>query len=262
MYIDSHAHLFMLVNEKGIQLSDIISEMKTHGVLAMTNICGNEKELDFSKSIVSEFKKEGIQLFSAAGFHPHEAESSIDSEVKWITENEGHILAVGEVGLDFHYDFSPRETQRKMLRKMIDISLDVQKPLIIHGRDGEEEILNLLLEYGLKDKKVLFHCYTGPLYTASKIFENGWNISFSGIVTFKKSIEMSLILKSAPLDQVFFETDSPFLSPTPFRGQVNTPAKVKYVYDFASELLQINSRDLKNRVKNNFETFFNVKTSL
>ncbi len=261
MFIDSHAHIHMLVKEKGCQQSEIIDEMKNDGVGTVVNICGNEDELIFSQQIQSAFQDKGISFFSVAGFHPHEAEKFIDSPTRWISDNGDRIVAVGEVGLDFHYDFSPRETQRKMLRKMIGLSLELQKPLIIHGRNGEEEIIETLLEYGLKDEKVLFHCYTGSLETARKIFENGWHISFSGIVTFNRSVELQNILKNSPLDRIFFETDSPFLAPVPFRGRINTPAKVRYVYEFASRFLNIEVSEMQKKVKDNFERFFNITMS-
>ena len=259
MFIDSHAHIHMLVKEKGCQISEIIDEMKKNSVGAVMNICGNEDELIFSQQIRSAFSDSGISFFSVAGFHPHEAEKYIDSPTRWISDNSDSITAVGEIGLDFHYDFSPRETQRKMLRKMTDLSLELQKPLIIHGRNGEDEIIETLLEYGLKDKKVLFHCYTGSLETAMKIFKNGWYLSFSGIVTFNRSIELQKILENSPVDRIFFETDSPFLAPVPFRGKVNTPAKVRYVYEFASRFLNIEVSGMQKKVKDNFERFLNIK---
>lgn len=261
MFIDSHAHIFMLVKEKECQVSEIIAEMKENGVNALVNICGNEDELVFSQQIRNTFYDNGISFFSVAGFHPHEAEKFIDSPTRWISDNRDGITAVGEIGLDFHYDFSPRETQRKMLRKMTTLSLELQKPLIVHGRNGENEIIETLLQYGLKDRKVLFHCYTGSLETAKKIFENGWHISFSGIVTFNRSIEIQNILKNSPLDKIFFETDSPFLAPVPFRGRTNTPAKVRYVYEFASRFLNIEVSQMQKKVKDNFERFFNVEIS-
>jgi TatD DNase family protein len=110
----------------------------------------------------------------------------------------------------------------------------------------------------MKDKKVLFHCYTGTQKSADKIFSNGWNIAFSGIVTFKRSGELAEILKNGDIEKMFFETDSPFLSPVPFRGRINTPAKVRYVYEFASEILQVESEYLQKIVKRNFENFFGV----
>jgi len=251
----------MLKKEKQISVNDIVKEMIAENVGTVLNICGNQTEFEYSQTIKKDFEKMGLNFLSATGFHPHEAEKFIDNSTDWIVKNSSGISAVGEVGLDFHYDFSPREMQRKMLRKMVEISLEVQKPLIIHGRNGEEEIAKILLDYGLRDKKIIFHCYTGTFETAMKIFENGWLISFSGIVTFNKSFDIQNILKNSPVDRIFFETDSPFLAPVPFRGKINTPGKVRYVYEFASELLQIEKSELASAVKNNFEKFFDFKIS-
>lgn len=258
MFIDSHAHLSLLIKGKEIQLIDIINEMNENNVKAILNVCGEKDELEFSESVKNEFIKNNISFFSAAGVHPHEAEKFESFSTDWISQKRDEIIAIGEIGLDFHYNFSPQNIQRNMLRKMIELSLELQKPLIIHGRSGEEEIIETLLKYGFKGKKVLFHCYTGSLETVKKIFENGWYISFSGILTFKNSTDILEILKNSDLNKIFFETDSPFLSPAPFRGKINTPAKVKYVYEFASKSLNIELPELCDQVKRNFENFFSL----
>ena len=256
MFIDSHAHLYMTVTEKGISLDQIIAEMKENGVFAVTDICGTIEEFDFSMSIKNKFENAGIKLFTAAGIHPHESARFIDSDTGWIAENADSIIAVGEVGLDFHYDFSPRDIQEKTLRKMAALSIEIKKPLIIHGRSAEERVLEILDESGYNSRKVLFHCYTGTPQTALKIIDRGYFISYSGILTFKKNSDIAESFELTPADRMLFETDSPFLAPVPFRGSVNTPAKVKNVYE--NGCLRINAGIVQFAcdIKNNFNTFF------
>lgn len=249
----------MTVNERGTALDKIISEMKENNVSCIVNICNTVEEFDFFLSIRSSFEKSGIKLFCAAGIHPHQSEEFFNSDTGWIKENADSLIAVGEVGLDFHYDFSPRNIQEETLRKMTELSIEIKKPLIIHGRSAEKRVLEILDESGHKDKKVLFHCYTGTPETASEILSRGYFISYSGILTFKKESETTASFNITPPNSMLFETDSPFLSPVPFRGSVNTPAKVKYIYENAASRKNIETEHLAGIIKNNFNTFFNLK---
>lgn len=246
----------MTVIEKGVPVDQIIHEMKANGVCAIVNICGTVEEFNFSMSVKNDFENSGIRLFTAAGIHPHESASHISSDAGWIKENADHIIAVGEVGLDFHYDFSPRDIQEKILRKMAALSIELQKPLIMHGRSAEERVLEILDESGYNDKKVLFHCYTGTQQTALKILGRGYFISYSGILTFKKNSEISGSFDITPADRMLFETDSPFLAPVPFRGSVNTPAKVRSVYENACSRRNADIMEMSAVIKNNFNAFF------
>ena len=258
MYIDSHAHIFMTVTERNISLDEIISELHENQVDTVLDICGSEQDLEYHKKVNELFLKNNINFYAAAGIHPQESSNFIDSDISWIRKNSENIIAIGEVGLDFFYDFSPKEIQLKMLRKMIELSIELKKPILIHGRCGESQIYDMLNEYGFDDKKVLFHCYTGDLETAEKILKKQWMLSFSGILTFKKSEDVMNIFNHTKVNNMFFETDSPFLAPVPFRGKPNTPGKVKYVYDFAANVLNMKHDALAYEIRKNFNNFFNL----
>jgi TatD DNase family protein len=259
MFIDSHAHIFMLVKEKGASLEDIFNEMIDNQLTSLLNVSGNQEESAFFINELLPFAKEkNLNLFHACGIHPHSSSSFSPDHIDWLKENSLYIDAIGEVGLDLHYNFSPPETQEYVLLKMMDVALELEKPLIIHGRSGEDKIIKILKNRNLQGEKILFHCFTGNKKNADEIIDNGWFISFSGIVTFKKANELAEILKTADLNKILFETDSPFLAPHPFRGKLNTPAKVKYVYLFASELLKINVNDLAYRIEQNFKSFIGI----
>lgn len=257
MFIDSHAHLSMLINERDVSKNQIIKELLANQVETVLNISGESGEIDHALKIEQDFTDKNIRFFHAAGVHPHEAQNASD-DYTWIRENSQKIVAVGEVGLDFHYDFSPRKDQEKVFRNMIELSIELQKPLIVHGRSAEDKAFQIIKEHGNKMGKVLFHCYTGDFKTAQKIVNEGWFISFSGILTFKKSTSFHEILRTIGIDKVLFETDSPFLAPVPFRGKVNTPAKVMHVYEFAADLLGIGLNEVIANVENNFKNLFGV----
>jgi len=257
MFIDSHAHLSMLLKEKNVPIEDILAELKQNNVKTVLNISGNSEEFEHALSLRDIFKENDIDLFHAAGIHPHEAQDA-SKDYLWIRKNASKIIAIGEVGLDFHYNFSPEKEQEDVFRNMIKLSIELKKPLIVHGRNAEDRALEIFEEYGDKIENVLFHCYTGSMKTAQKIIEKSWLISFSGILTFKRSTEFHDILKEIGIKKVFFETDSPFLAPVPFRGRVNTPGKVFHVYDFASRLLEIEKDTVAKIVANNFNNFFNI----
>lgn len=258
MFIDTHAHIFMTVTERNISLESIIDELHENQVDTVLDICGSEHELEYHQSVKETFLKNNINFYAAAGIHPQESSNFIDSDLSWIAKNKENIIAIGEVGLDFFYDFSPKEIQLKMLRKMIEQTIELEKPILIHGRCGEPLIFDMLNEYGFDNRKVLFHCYTGDLETAEKILKKGWNISFSGILTFKKSADVLGIFNHTSINNMFFETDSPFLAPVPFRGKPNTPGKVRHVYNFAADLLNMKQDDLAVQIRKNFNEFFNL----
>ncbi len=256
-FIDSHFHLFSLINEKNITAVEIENELIENNVLNVVNIISSENEMNQLQTITLN---ENINYMQIAGIHPHEADTAISENISldWIKENRDNILAIGECGLDYYYDFSSKENQITLFKKMVELAIEMKKPLVIHGREAEEEIIEIIESYNEPLLKILFHCYTGSLETALKIIKKGWYISFSGILTFKKSEELKKILTSIPINQILFETDSPYLAPIPFRGKTNTPGKVKYVYNSASNLLEIDIDELQNIIINNFKEFFLV----
>lgn len=248
----------MTVTERNIPLEEIILELHENNVDTVVDICGTERELMFHEEVRETFQNNNINFYAAAGIHPQESEKYINEDNSWISKNSEKIIGIGEVGLDYFYDFSPKDIQLKMLRSMIELSIELQKPLLIHGRNGEAQIVDMLDEYGFDNRKVLFHCYTGPLDVAQKILSKNWLISFSGILTFKKSQEVVDIFNHTNINNMFFETDSPFLAPVPFRGKPNTPGKVKYVYDFAANLLNMKQDELGEHIRKNFNNFFGL----
>ena len=165
-------------------------------------------------------------VWATAGVHPHEARKGIDG-IEDLLE-DSNVVAVGEAGLDYHYDHSPREDQKKVFAQQIELANKSELPLVIHTREAWEDTFKILDSEGVP-KSIVFHCFTGGTIEAKECLERGAYLSFSGIITFKKSESLREAASECPLDRAMIETDSPYLTPVPFRGKKNEPANVVLV---------------------------------
>jgi len=195
-------------------------------------------------------------ISAVCGAHPHQADQytpEIEKIIFNFLKNE-KIVAVGEVGLDFHYDFATRKNQINTFKRQIAIARELNLPLVIHSRNAEAEVLKILhLEkFALP---VVFHCYTGNKHSAEEILQRGYYISFSGIITFKKADELREIVKIIPLKQLFSETDSPYLSPEPRRGEINTPLGVIQVLEKIAVIKNMDIAQINAAISQNFLRF-------
>ena len=165
-------------------------------------------------------------VWATAGVHPHEARKGIDG-IEGLLE-DSNVVAVGEAGLDYHYDHSPREDQKKVFAQQIELANKSGLPLVIHTREAWEDTFKILDSEGVP-KSIVFHCFTGGTIEAKECLERGAYLSFSGIITFKNSESLREAASECPLDRAMIETDSPYLTPVPFRGKKNEPANVVLV---------------------------------
>jgi TatD DNase family protein len=204
---------------------------------------------DRTKEVVHSDKN----VHCIAGAHPHKADQytpAIEKGIlKFITDNQA--IGYGEAGLDFHYNLSKPGNQRTVFKRQIALARELQLPLVIHSREAEPEVLKLI-EAAKFDRPVVFHCYTGSREDAEEILKRGYYISISGIVTFKNAEFLRDIVKMVPLNRVFIETDSPYLSPVPFRGQTNTPLRVTLVAEKVAEIKGIPVEQLNRSIADNF----------
>lgn len=256
-FIDSHFHLPLLFERSDLDENNLLSHLKTSGVISGLNIVNSPEEFEILEDR-NLFPGPSPSLLHAAGIHPHESEK-LKNSYNWIRDISSHIVAVGEVGMDFHYEFSPRKTQLEVLLKMLELSMELDLPLIIHAREAEKELIDILKNEGFSGRKVVFHSFTGSRDKAFKIINNDWLISFTGIMTFKKCRYLRDVFKSLPLKKVMFETDAPFLAPVPFRGKVNLPGNVSAIYSCASKISGTSEELLSETVKKTFSEFFSVK---
>ena len=267
MYIDSHAHLF---NEDfKNDIDDVLRRAQDAGVEACV-VPGTT--LETSREAIELAKKYSF-VYACVGFHPHEASKATDSalsEIDALTV-ETKVVAVGEIGLDFHYDFSPRVTQERVFIEQIGIAAQRNLPIVVHTRESMDRTLEIVTgavaqHAGWKGRSAgngspsgrgVFHCFTGTADEAEKLFGWGFYVSYPGIVTFKNSPVLST-LKAIGTKNIMLETDSPYLAPVPFRGKRNEPAHVVHVANKIAELLNTEPSQVGAVTSKNTRSLFNI----
>jgi len=196
-------------------------------------------------------------IFCIIAIHPHHADQyhpDIEQTIIEFAQNQ-QAIAIGETGLDFYYNHSTPQNQLQVFSRQIAIASELNLPLVIHAREAEKRVLDIL-EAEKFTLPVVFHCYSGSRDLAREIINRGFFISISGIVTFKKSIELQETVRELPLERLFTETDSPYLSPDPFRGKTNTPMRVKLIAEKIADLKNIPVKELNRAVNDNFRKLF------
>jgi TatD DNase family protein len=249
-FIDFHCHLDY--KEFDNNRKAIVEECFKSGFAKIVTVADPYEEGSYERTKEVLQSNENLRCMAAA--HPHKADyytPEIEKGIlKFIADN--HAIGYGEAGLDFHYNLSVPENQRTVFKRQIAIANELQLPLIIHSREAEPEVLKFLEEAKF-DLPVVFHCYTGSKEDAAEILERGYYISISGIVTFKNAEFLRDIVKMIPLHRIFTETDSPYLSPVPFRGQTNTPLRVTLVAEKVAEIKGITVEQLNRCINDNFD---------
>jgi TatD DNase family protein len=198
-----------------------------------------------------------LGLPASAGIHPHEArlanEDTYEELRTWA--RDGRIVALGELGLDFHYDYSPRDVQREVFRRQLRLAREVELPVIVHTREADEETAALLEEEGARETGGVIHCFTGGRGLAERALALGFFISFSGIVAFPRAEEIQHVARTVPIDRVLVETDAPFLAPPPHRGKRNEPAFVVEVARRVAALRGVSAEEVGAAAKANLARF-------
>ncbi len=222
---DSHCHL---TDEKFEgDVADVLDRMRENGVdrflLAGSDLPTSRAGMELAGKVEGGY--------CAVGFHPHEASSfrpeDADTLRKWLKAPK--VQALGEIGLDYFYDFSPRDVQKEVLCTQLDLALEENVPVILHVRDAHGDLLDIFRGRKGRLPSGIIHCYTGSWESAREYLDMGFYISFSGSVTFKNMVRLADTVKNVPRDRFLIETDSPYLSPEPVRGRRNEPANVRYV---------------------------------
>ena len=226
MLIDAHAHL---VYEGLIdRIEEVLSNAAALGVGRVVSIGTDPANGAATLELCDRFE----EVYAALGIHPHEADKY--SDASGLREMLGHpkVLAVGETGLDYHYGFADRGNQRRLFESQLALAAETGLPMVLHCREGFPDALPMIRSAG-KDLRGVFHCFTGTAAEADQVIAMGWSISFTGILTFKKSEELRRIAERIPIENVLVETDSPYLSPEPVRSvRPNEPAHVRYVAEY------------------------------
>ncbi len=234
--VDSHAHLdFPQFNP---DREEVIRRAEEAGIRLIVNVGA---DLDSSRASVALAERYPF-VYAAVGVHPHDADTLDERALKALTELARHpkVVAIGEIGLDFYRDLSPRQTQRKAFLRQLELASRLGKPVIIHDRDAHREVLSIIRDYaaradGSRPLGVL-HCFSGDIEMALKAIELGFFISVAGPVTFKNARKLPQIVRELPLDSLLVETDCPYLTPHPYRGKRNEPAYVRLVAEAVARI--------------------------
>lgn len=243
MFIDTHAHIdFSSYSPE--ETPELVRRALEAKVDHIIHIASGEgvRSLEGAIEIVERFP----QVYAAVGVHPHDAKLVDDAVIQKVRDIARHpkVLAIGEVGLDFHYEHSPRVEQDEALRRFIRLAKELKKPIVIHDRDSHEELLAILKEENARDVGGVFHCFSGDYEFGKRVLDENFLVSFTGIVTFKKAEETQDAARRLPLEKMLIETDSPYLTPIPFRGKRNEPAYVAYVAQKIAELKNLAVEDV------------------
>lgn len=254
MLIDSHVHLD---DEMFDQDRDaVILRAKEAGVCCMINIGADMLSSARAVSLASQYP----EIYAAVGIHPHDAEKMAKEDEKQLAVWTGFdkVVAVGEIGLDYYYDLSPREIQKKVFIRQLDIARQMHMPVVIHNRDAHGDTMNILKREGQGLTGVI-HCFSGSLEMAEELIKMGWYIGFDGPVTFKNAARLPEIAAKIPLERILIETDSPYLTPVPFRGKRNEPSYVRLVAERIAELRGMYTDDFCRAAAQNTCNLFGIK---
>lgn len=263
-FIDSHAHLAdpAFAGDR----DEVIERARHSGARAIVCIgsgSGADDVLAAARDAASLARENAGYVFHSAGVHPHDA-SGFDCTAhvtELLTLVEGGAVAIGECGLDYHYDNSPRLEQRRAFAEQLMLAAELKRPVVVHTRDAEDDTRAMVTEAGTTGVKGVLHCFTGSHALAETALEAGWYISFSGIVTFRKWTDDDL-LRLVPTDRILAESDSPYLAPIPHRGKRNEPAWVSFTVARLAAARGVSAEEMGETVAANAVSLFNLAPSL
>ena len=251
--IDSHCHLYFDKLKNNLDL--VIKRAKKNGVTGILSINTQQNEFFSHLNLINKYKS----IFISYGIHPENIKSNNIPSVKDLLKfcSNNRVIGIGETGLDFYHSIDYKKEQYIAFENHIECSFKTNLPLIIHQRNSENEIIDVLKNYQkTKSLKVIFHCFTGSNKLRDFCLENNFYISLSGIITFKNANELRGVIKSIPLKNILIETDSPFLAPAPLRGKINEPSYVKYIAQYLADFYKISLKDFTQETDNNFYNLF------
>jgi TatD DNase family protein len=233
--IDTHCHLDPQYFPAGPD--EAMARAAAVGIRGFV-VIGVGQDLAPARNAVALAKRLSDRVSAAVGVHPHDATTLDDAMYTELSAlaRAPEVVAVGEIGLDYHYDHSPRERQREVFARLVNLAREVKKPIVIHTRNAPEDTLDILAREGGSDVGGVIHCFSEDRAFAERALDLGFDISFSGIVTFKSSVAIQDVAQWAPLDRILVETDSPYLAPVPLRGKPNEPAFVVHTARRVAEL--------------------------
>ncbi|WP_173918026.1 TatD family hydrolase [Halobacillus sp. Marseille-Q1614] len=256
MLFDTHVHLNADQFEDDLQ--ETIDRAHEAGVRYMTVVGFDRKTIPLAIQIAQE----NDHIFAAVGWHPVDAIDMTQEDLEWIEKLSSHpkVVALGEMGLDYHWDKSPPDVQKEVFRKQIQLAKKVKMPIIIHNREATDDIVQILKEENAAEVGGIMHCYSGPVETAKECVDMNFMISLGGPVTFKNAKLPKEVAKAIDIEHLLVETDCPFLAPHPNRGKRNEPAYVTLVAEQVAELKGLSYEEVCDRTTENALQFFRIKS--
>lgn len=250
--IDSHAHL----NDSAFigDLDEVLARAQNAGVHSIINVGYDLK----SSQYAVELAKKRVNLWATIGLHPHDAKTWTDAtRISLLAlAVEPEVLAIGEIGLDYHYDNSPREIQREVFRKQLGLAQELNLPVVIHSREAAQDTLEIMREF--PEHRYLLHCYSGSFEMAELYREMDCYFSFGGPITFKNAHKLRNVVNQMSLERILIETDCPYLTPHPHRGRRNEPAHLVLVAEKLAEIKGLSLEEIVKTTEENTRKFFGL----
>jgi len=249
--IDTHSHINF--EEYKENFDTLLAEIKANEVTKV--IIPGVDPSTFEE--ITDLCKKYEMIYGAVGIHPSEWQTYNDDSEKQIYNyaKEKKIVAIGEIGLDYHYGADTKEEQKSIFSKQLEIAKNTDLPVIIHDREAHEDTFNILQDFNLKN--VIFHCFSGNTDFAKKCLDKGYYIAIGGVVTFKNAKDLKESAKIIPLDRLLLETDAPYLTPVPYRGKINSPVYLKYIAQEIANIKNIDIEEVKKQTTLNAQRIFN-----
>jgi len=252
MFFDTHAHYCdKRFNE---DRDELLGSMIDSEVSLILNAGSSLRTSRFSLELADKYPF----IYASVGVHPHDAKSMTDDTVSELGRLLSHpkAMAIGEIGLDYHYDFSPRDVQRMRFREQLELARRLDKPVIIHEREALQDTLDIVRDFG--DLTGVFHCFSGSRETAKTVLDMGWYLSFTGIVTFKNARRALEVLEIMPADRIMLETDCPYMAPEPMRGKRNSSLYLPYIAEKVAEVRGVSAEEVAVTTMENGKRFFGI----
>lgn len=251
--IDSHCHLNFI--EDCGSTDQLVSEALDVGVHTIINIGADLESSQESVDLAGTF--DGI--YATVGVHPHDASSAGGRVIDRIRSlaSRPKVVAIGEIGLDFYRDLSPRHTQRRVFETFLRLAVECKLPVVIHSREAFEDTVEIVGDYAGDLRGGVFHCFPGDADDAARVFEMGFVIAVGGVITYKNS-KMAEVARQIPLDRLILETDAPYLTPVPYRGETNRPAMVQHVYRKLAELRETELTEVEKTIDRTCQKLFSL----
>lgn len=253
MLFDSHAHL----DDKRFdgERAAVIERARAAGLVGILNAGACMESSARSIALAEEYSF----IYAAVGIHPHDAKEAKVSDYEQLAEwtNNSKAVAIGEIGLDYYYDLSPREVQQQVFIRQLDVARQCNKPVIIHDRDAHGDLMAILKKEA-KGLKGVLHCYSGSLEMAKEVLKMGLYISFAGPITYAKDGKLKEVAAHVPLERLLVETDCPYLTPKPYRGRRNEPAYVRFTAEEVAAVRQIEFAALAEAATTNTKNLFGI----